>query len=558
MATTSFQPRCGRGLASFVVALLVALLLPSAAVGRLPTTPPGPTVDLQILDVSDWHGQLDPIGGVGGGAVLSAYFAADRARNPNTITLTAGDDFGASPPLASFFDERPAVLAERMMGIQVGTFGNHNFDRGIAHLQEMIDLAGSTDPAVPGRPYRYVSANLAHRDENLSGVEDFAIFQFRGLRVAVIGITNEEAPSLVFPGSFGTIEVTDSVAAANRAREAARRQGASVFIVITHKGVTHFDADGNPQGPLIDFANAVSGFHAIIGDHTDVQWHGTVNGQLVFENRSKGVTYSRTTLTVHRGTGQLLGWNHEFVSPVAAGVTPEPDVLAMLAPFRTDLAAAFDRKIGVATDVFVRGGNIERRQEVAIGNLVADGMRLRYGTQLALMNGGGIRAPLPSGYVPLDPTLDRSAPPPFDLVVGDVFTVLPFGNIVVTRSVTGAQLWAALENGVSRVAADGTAADGRFPQVSGFRFVYDSRDPAGSRVKSVALDDGTPILPDGTTYTLALPNFVNAGGDGYTMFADGQGVTRDLDAQVLLEYIESLGTITPTTEGRIVNLATAP
>ncbi|GIW20284.1 MAG: hypothetical protein KatS3mg065_0580 [Chloroflexota bacterium] len=422
----------------------------------------------------------------------------------------------------------------------------------------MIDLAGSTDPAVPGQPYRYVSANLASRDENLSGVEDFAIVQFRGLRVAVIGITNEEAPSLVFPGSFGTIEVTDSVAAANRAREAAKKQGASVFIVIVHKGVTNFDADGNPQGPLIDFAAALHGFHAIIGDHTDVQWQGVINGQLVFENRSKGLTYSRTTLTVHRGTGRLLDWTHEFVTPTAAAVTPDPAILAMLEPFRADLAAAFDRKIGVATNVFVRGGNIERRQEVAIGDLIADGTRLRYGTQLALMSDGGIRAPLPSSYTPLDPTLDRSAPPPFDLVVGDVFTVLPFGNIVVTRTVTGAQLWAALENGVSRVAADGTAADGRFPQISGFRFVYDSRDPVGSRVKSVELTDGTPILPDGTTYTLALPNFVNAGGDGYTMFADGQGVTRDLDAQVLLDYIESLGTITPTTDGRIVNLATAP
>ncbi len=558
MASPSRGPARRHGVVPLLVALLVALLVPSAAAGQRPATPPGPTIDLQILDVSDWHGQLDPAGGVGGAAVLAAYFAADRERNPNTITLTAGDDFGASPPLSGFFEERPAVLAERMMGIQVGTFGNHNFDRGIAHLQAMIDLAGSTDPAVPGHPYRYVSANLANRDENLSGVEDVAIFQFRGVRVAVIGITNEEAPSLVFPGSFGTIEVTDSVAAANRAREAAKRQGASVFIVIVHKGVTNFDPDGNPQGPLIDFAKALHGFHAIIGDHTDVQWQGVINGQLVFENRSKGLTYSRTTLTVHRGTGRLLDWDHEFVTPTAAAVTPDPAIPAMLEPFRADLAAAFDRKIGVATDVFVRGGNIERRQEVAIGDLIADGMRLRYGTQLALMNGGGIRAPLPSSYTPLDPTLDRSAPPPFDLVVGDVFTVLPFGNILVTRTVTGAQLWAALENGVSRVAADGTAADGRFPQISGFRFVYDSRDPAGSRVKSVELTDGTPILPDGTTYTLALPNFVNAGGDGYTMFADGQGVTRDLDAQVLLDYIESLGTITPTTDGRIVNLATAP
>ncbi|GIW20285.1 MAG: hypothetical protein KatS3mg065_0581 [Chloroflexota bacterium] len=116
MASPSRGPARRHGVVPLLVALLVALLVPSAAAGQLPAVPPGPTIDLQILDVSDWHGQLDPVGGVGGAAVLAAYFAADRERNPNTITLTAGDDFGASPPLSGFFEERPAVLAERRWG----------------------------------------------------------------------------------------------------------------------------------------------------------------------------------------------------------------------------------------------------------------------------------------------------------------------------------------------------------------------------------------------------------------------------------------------------------
>src|SRR6266540_2749342 len=130
---TAIARRVRRG--NLLVALIatLAVVVPANVVAAPPTQS-----TIQILDISDWHGQLDPnnisgVGLVGGAAALSAYFQADRASNPNTLTLTAGDDFGATPPLSGFFEEIPAVLAERMMGIQVGTFGNHNFDRGISH-----------------------------------------------------------------------------------------------------------------------------------------------------------------------------------------------------------------------------------------------------------------------------------------------------------------------------------------------------------------------------------------------------------------------------------------
>jgi 5'-nucleotidase len=542
------------------LALGISALAPAGADAR--HTDGRDLVEIQLLDVSDWHAQLDPASGVGGAAVLSSYWQADRAANPDTLTLTAGDAFGASPPLSSFFDEVPAVLAQRMMGFDADTFGNHNFDRGIEHLQQMIDIAQAPAGEQPGEPFQYVSANLRNRDDNLTGVKDFEIFDVGGARVAVIGITNPEAPNLVFPGSFGTIEVTDPVQAANQARQEARRAGADVIVAITHLGVTGRDAQGNATGPLIDFARNVQGFDVIFGDHTDVQFEGKIRGALVVENRSKGATYSKTTLTVDPSKERVLDQSNEFVVPTAADVTPDPAIQAMLQPFRDQLAEVFDQPIGVATDTFERGGNIERRMEVPIGNLVSDSMRLRYDTQLAFTNGGGIRAPLPSTHQVQDASLRRPengvTEPPWDLVVGDAFAVLPFGNSVVTRDVTGELLWQILENGVSQVNPDGTAADGRFPQVSGLKFTFDSRLPAGSRVVSVEFPDGTPIPPDGTVYSLATNDFVNAGGDGYTMLADGQGVTRDLMASVLQEHIEAQTPITPTVEGRITNLATAP
>ena len=131
--------------------LLLALLAPATAHDRRKT------VEIQILNISDWHAQLDPLfvfgqGTFGGAAVLSTYWQMDRMANPNTLILTAGDAYGASPPLSNFFDERPAVQSMNLMGFDLDTFGNHNFDRGVEHLQQMIDLA----------EFQYVSANLTN------------------------------------------------------------------------------------------------------------------------------------------------------------------------------------------------------------------------------------------------------------------------------------------------------------------------------------------------------------------------------------------------------------
>lgn len=534
-----------------LIRVFLALLVLFQA-GAIAVDAQQPLVEIQFLTVSDWHAQLDPlsvtgIGNVGGAAVLSAYFQAERAANPNTLTLTAGDAYGASPPLSGLFNEEPAVMAMNLMGFDADTFGNHNFDRGIAHLQQMINLA----------EFPYICANLKNLDANLTGVvQPYRIFDVGGVKVAVIGIIDPDAPSLVFPGNFGTIEITNPVVAANKARAAARQAGAKVFVALTHLGVTSFDpVTGAPSGPLIDFASNVGGFDIIFGDHTDFEFVGLINNAVVVENHSKGRTYARTKLLVDPRNGRVANRSVQFVTPVSSAVTPDPAIVAMLTPYRTQLAAAFDRVIGVAANLFPRGNNMERLGEAAIGNLVADAMRLRYGTQLALTNGGGLRAPLPSSYLPADTTLRRTtagyAPgPPYDLVVGDVFSVLPFGNVVVTRNVTGAQLWAALELSVSAL----PAANGRFAQISGFTFTFDSSRPPGSRVVSVTLNGGTPILPDGTIYTFATNDFINAGGDGYTMFADGQGTTREVLADIVGTYIEGLGTITPTIEGRIADV----
>jgi 2',3'-cyclic-nucleotide 2'-phosphodiesterase (5'-nucleotidase family) len=551
--------RIRRGSVATLAFLLVlgTGLLPAEAGPRQP-------VELQFLNVSDWHAQLDPlpvsgIGDVGGAAVLSSYWNADRAENPNSLTLTAGDAFGASPPLSNFFEEVPAVLAMRMMGFDVDTFGNHNFDRGIGHLQQMIDLAAASPSSQPGEPFRYVSANLRNRDDNLTGVEDFEIFEVGGVKVGVVGITNPEAPELVFPGNFGTIEPTDPVSAANRAKARARRAGAKVLVAITHMGVTGFDQDGNPFGPLIDFAENVGGFDIIFGDHTNVEFNGIVNNAMVVENRSKGRTYAKVNLSVDPRNGRVLDRSVEFVTPVAANVTPDPAIEAVLQPFRDELAPILNQVVGDSTVAIPRSDSCGRADgrlcESLVGNVVTDAMRMAYNTDFAITNAGGLRADLtcPEVDSPTD-FCPPFTPPSFPITRGQVLTVLPFGNVVATLTVDGGELRTYLEQGVSAM----PAANGRFAQVSGLCFTYDISAPVGSRVTEVVrqAEDGScsgpPVdLTSASTYSLAINDFMASGGDGYpNVFS--RIVTRNVMDQDVEANIMVNSPISPSIQGRIV------
>ncbi|MDH3530239.1 MAG: 5'-nucleotidase C-terminal domain-containing protein [Acidobacteriota bacterium] len=508
-------------------------------------------VEIQILSVSDWHAQLDPLfGGVGGAAVLSAHWQGDRAVNPNTLTLTAGDAFGASPPLSSFFNEEPAVLSMNLMGFDADTLGNHNFDRGTGHLQQMIDIA----------EFQYVSANLANRDDNLTGVKDFEIFDVGGVKVAVIGVTNPEAPTLVFPGSFGTIEVTKPHVAANKARANARKAGAKVFILVAHMGVTGFDPDtGEALGPLIDLAGMVGNFDVILGDHTDFQYSGIHNNALVVQNESKGATYARTKLVLDPFNGRTISRDTEFVVPLASAVTPDPAIVALLQPYRDALGPILNTVVGDSKVEIPRadscGNNIGRTCESLVGNVTTDSMRVTYGTDFAITNSGGLRADLtcPTIDIPTD-FCPPFVPAPYPISRGQVLTVLPFGNVVVTLTVDGALLKTFLENGVSAM----PAANGRFAQVSGLCFTYDIDAPAGSRVTGAVRQHadgsctGLPVdLTAGSSYTLATNDFMAGGGDGYPVVI-GQAVTRGLMDQDLSDHITASGTISPSIQGRVV------
>ncbi|MCZ6739740.1 MAG: 5'-nucleotidase C-terminal domain-containing protein, partial [Actinobacteria bacterium] len=359
-----------------------------------------------------------------------------------------------------------------------------------------------------------------------------------------------------FAGSFGTIEVTDPVPAANKARAAARRAGAKVFVALTHLGVTGEDGDGNATGPLIDFANNVGGFDLILGDHTDVEFSGIINNALVVENESRGVEYARVSMTVDPSNGRVLDRGVEFVSAVSSDVVPDPEIVAFLDPLRTALDTLLGVVIGQSTVLIPRadscGTGNGRTCESLVGNVVTDAMRDRYSTDFAITNSGGLRADLTCP----DPDIGGDfCPPPnggdHEITAGQVLTVLPFGNNAVTLTVTGAELKDHLERGVSAM----PGVSGRFAQVSGLCFTYDIDGAVGSRVTGAVFQnpDGTCSatavdLTAGSTYTLAENDFMSAGGDGYPVDIS---TTRDFLDQVVSDYIANNTPISPSIDGRI-------
>ena len=556
------------GVYMVALAFALAVIVPVAVVAAKPASSP---VNIQVLSISDWHGQLPALAvgappvQIGGAAAIAAYWQADRAANPNTLTLTAGDDFGASPPVSSFFGDQPAVIAQRMMGIQIGALGNHNFDRGVAHLQSQIDLAAApTDADHPGTPYRYVAANLRNLKENLSGVDPVRYFRFGPVKVAVIGITNEEAPTLVFPGSFGTIQITDSAAAVNKFARIARANGSDAVFVITHKGMRGLTPA--PFGELVDLANAVEPgmVDVIFGDHTDIQYTGTHNGILVVESRSKGVSYARTNVTVVPGN-TVTGTSVSFVTPTVAAVTPDPAISSYVSGLTAALAPILGQVIGQSSTEVLRSDSCGRSDgricESRVGNAVTDAMRQTYGSDFAITNSGGLRAHLtcPAAGSPAFCPTGITAPP-YPITRGSVLGVLPFGNVVATLSVNGAELKAMLEHGVSSM----PGANGRFAQVSGLCFAYDISAAVGSRVVGAvrqAADGsctGPPVdLTAASSYTIATNDFMASGGDGYPNFSSRM-VTREVMDEVVADWVAANSPIGPSIQGRIVCTTSGP
>ncbi len=557
--------------------------------------------DLVILALSDWRGQVETIvepdgTGIprryGGLPALATYFARERAQSPNTLVFSSGDAFGSTPLLSSATGDLLAAKGLALLGVTAGALGPHDFDRGATQLSTLLDVGG----------FRVTSTNLEKVIQVLGPrpVTPFLLVDVgtgdasAPIKVAVLGLTDWALAELQFASNLeeiavrGTKDLLGTAAAANEAAANARLVGADLVVALANVGAG--DVSGAaPTGPLIELAGQLKGIDLLFGGETDRAYATTVGGVTVVQNRNKGRTYARVKLHVEKGIPTLQGLP-EIVEPLAYDVVrpvcgdaatcacpsaPCPDAThscnsasgfceaAVVKPDKTaqDLLQAaggevgplLDTMIAVATDAFPHDATSDQIQETALGDLVADAMRIRYGTQLALVPGSRIFSPLPSAYK-APANLNRTTAP-YDLVVGDVATfLLTGGDSAVVRQISGQALWQILEKSVAVT----PTKDAGFLQVSGFSFTYTIAADAGTmRVKTVTLDGGKIVSPnDPTLYTVVLTDALSRGELGYPALAEEvPTLTRELLTDVVVGYVKAKTPLAlPKTLTRIVKV----
>ena len=557
------------------VSFLLGIPGPQNARGRILyelVKSPNKYKEITVLDISDFHGQLVPLleaadnltsppavnqtFPIGGSAFLKPWFDWYRNEAPNgSVLMAAGNSVGATPPISAFFGDTPTIEHMNLMGFQIDGLGNHNFDKGSAYLRNTL---------IPLADFPYVSANVV--DANGMTPAEWSpsfVFDdaFGGGKVGFVGFTNEDAPTLVTPGSFDPFTVEARLPKVQAEVNRLRSKGVKTIIVMGHDGATEGSVT-NPTGPLIDLADQLTGVDAVIGDHTNFQVN-TVrpNGTLVTENLSKGARFTRVRIVVDSSKQQVVYKTADFHKPWNIGVTPDPTIQADINDLNTQLQPILGTVVGSSNVEILRsdvcGRPDGRLCESLVGNVTTDAMRAKYesiGVEFAITNSGGLRDRLTcapagggTGFCPV------FTPPPFLITRGQILAVLPFGNVVATVEITGAELKAMLENGVSSM----PGANGRFPQVSGLCFTYNIEAAVGSRVTGAvrqAADGactGAPIdLTSGSTYTIAENDFMAAGGDGYPNFF-ARAATQEIMDQTLADYVTANSPISPTIQGRI-------
>ncbi len=492
-----------------------------------------------LLHVNDFHSRHEGAaangtacragtGCLGGSARLvgavKAACAAATAEGRAVISLDAGDQF-----MGSLYYTHHRGLAEAAIqnawGCEAMALGNHEFDHG------------------PGTAARYagalraplLAANLdASAEPDLAGlVRPWLLFERGGARIAVIGLITEDTPSISSPGP--RLRFRDAAEATERAVAEVAATGPATVVLLSHRG---FAADAR-LGQRVRGVDVIVGGHShtILANRPDaagphpVVVDGPDRPVRIVQAGALGRFLGRLDLELGAG-GRVLGHGGE-TAEVTTAVAEDAEAAAIVARFGAALGELRSRAVGTTTAVFDNAGCT--RGECTAGSLVAEAMLAGVpGADVAIQNGGGTRASFPAGTV----------------TYGDVLTVLPFGNTVATATLRGAELRAALENGLSQ------PGSGRFPQVAGMRIEVDLSRPVGQRLVSAEILRGEragPLDPE-RAYRIVTNNFLRRGGDGYAALRDGALEAYDtgpLLEEVVAEYLAARSPAEPWLDGRI-------
>jgi 5'-nucleotidase/UDP-sugar diphosphatase len=503
---------------------------------------------LRILHSNDIHARYDettPGGSACGakdreankcvGGVARLATKLKELRTPNAIYLDAGDQFQGTL-FYTTYKAQPAWEFSNMLKVDAMTLGNHEFDDGPAVLAEF--LTNTTFPVL--------SANSdSTREPRLQGkYKPNQILTVQGQRIGVLGITTIDTPITSSPGP--TLTFLGEIETARRQVAELQAQGVNKIIALTHIG----------YGNDLALAKAVDGIDVIVGGHSHTLLEAgnprAAGPYPTMVASPSGAPVAIVTAAAYNlylgqidvtfdGAGLVTkaeGKPHQLVNTVPM----DPEVQAKVVAFAAPLEAVRAKPIGEASVALAGGEAACRFAECNLGNLLADAILASartYGAQVAITNGGGIRTSIPAGAVTL----------------GQVLEVLPFSNTVAVVTMTGADLRACLEHGVSRAHDPTLSGTGRFPQIAGMRMTWNGANPEGQRLQSLEIrqPDGSyaPVDP-AADYVIATNNFMRAGGDGYALMAKGRNAYdygQNLE-DALAEQFKP-GPVAPAIEGRI-------
>ncbi|MGV9449990.1 bifunctional metallophosphatase/5'-nucleotidase [Streptomyces sp. NPDC003635] len=525
--------------------------------------------DVQLLSFNDLHGNLEPPSGssgrvthlnedgttqtinAGGVEYLATHLRQAREGNKYSITAAGGDMVGASPLISGLFHDEPTIEALNKLDLDVTSVGNHEFDEGPAELKRLQyggchETAGCyTDEEFAGADFPYLAANVLNEKTGKPLLKPYWVWKKKDVKIGFIGVTLEDTPGVVSAEGVKGLKFKDEVETINKYARELQRQGVRSIVALIHEGgapasqAYNYDCDSpgagdGISGPIVDIAkNITPQVDALVTGHTHAAYACTINDpsgkpRTVTSAASFGRLYTDTTLTYDRWTGDIArtavkSTNHVVTRDVAKAT----DMTELITRWNTLAAPIGNRAIGyISADVPSTG------TESPMGDLIADaqlahGRQLDPGTDLALMNPGGVRAGLT--YAAKGTEGDGV------VTYAEGFTVQPFSNTVNLQDFTGAQLIQVLKEQVS---GSNASAPKILQPSAGLTYTLDMTKTGADRVVTDSiLLNGSAIDP-AATYRVATNSFLAGGGDGFTTL--GQG-TNDLvgsdDLTALEQYL---------------------
>ncbi|TPL92388.1 bifunctional UDP-sugar hydrolase/5'-nucleotidase [Mesorhizobium sp. B2-3-12] len=509
---------------------------------------------LNILHINDWHSRIEGNNKyestcsaeeetkgecIGGAGRLITAIAQERKKleGQNVLLLSAGDNFQGSLFYTTYKGKVEGEFLNDMK-FDAMALGNHEFDDGEAALAPFLDMI----------KFPVLGANVKANAQSKLGdrVKPSIVVEVGGQKIGIIGAVTNDTPELASPGPNITIE--DDVKSITAEVEKLKGEGVNKIIAVTHIGYNR-ERDVIAKIPGIDVV--VGGHSHTLLSNTDPKAAGPYPTMVDNPGGYKVPVVQAASYSKYLGEFKVVFDDNGVVKSASGdpiyldkSITPDPAVLARIKELGAPIEALKNKEVAETTDVIDGSRENCRAKECAMGNLVSDAILDRVkgqGVEIVISNGGGLRASIDKGTV----------------TMGEVLTVLPFQNTLATFQISGKDLVAGLEGGLSQI----EDSAGRFPQVAGLKYSFDrSVAPNAGRVKSVeVMENGawTPISPD-KDYLVATNNYVRQGGDGYKVFAEKAKNAYDYGPgleQVVADYLGAHRPYTPKLDGRITEIA---